>query len=83
MGQEQTGVLLRDEGYACSAPTVSWILRKLEERSVLKEPVPNHVSARKRQRQYPYAIRKPRGDAVEIDTLCGESTKDTPSNFTK
>jgi len=38
--------------------------------------MPNHVSASKRQRQRPYAIRKPKeyvarepGDIVEVDTL--------------
>lgn len=38
--------------------------------------MPNHISARKRQRQRPYAIRKPKeyvakepGDIVEVDTL--------------
>ncbi len=42
----------------------------------IREPVPNHISARKRQRQRPYAIRKPKeyvakepGDIVEVDTL--------------
>jgi transposase InsO family protein len=43
---------------------------------VLREPIPNHISARKRHRQRPYAIRKPKeyaayapGDIVEVDTL--------------
>ena len=43
---------------------------------VLKEPLLNHISARKSQRQRPYAIRKPKeyeatepGDIVEVDTL--------------
>ena len=43
---------------------------------VLKEPVPNHISARKRQWQRPYAVRKPEeyvakepGDIVELGTL--------------
>ena len=48
----------------------------MKKRGVLKEPVLNHISARKRQWQRPYAIRKPReyvakepGDIVEVDTL--------------
>jgi len=48
----------------------------MKERGVLREPVLNHISARKRQRQRPYAVRKPReyvarwpGDIVEVDTL--------------
>jgi len=43
---------------------------------VLIEPPPNHISARKRQWQRPYAVRKPEeyeakepGDIVEVDTL--------------
>jgi hypothetical protein len=49
---------------------------KLKERGVLREPVSNHVSVRKRQRQRPYAIRKPKdyvislvGDLVQLDTF--------------
>jgi len=59
-----------------SISTVGRILNRLKERGVLKEPIPNHISARKRQRQRPYAIRKPKeylankpGDIVEVDTL--------------
>lgn len=55
---------------------VGRILCRLKERGVLKEPIPNHVSARKRQRQRPFATRKPRdypvqekGDIVQLDTL--------------
>jgi len=55
---------------------VGRILHKLKERGVLKEPVSNHLSARKRRWQRPYAIRKPKeyvarapGDIVEVDTL--------------
>ncbi len=43
---------------------------------MLKEPTPNYVSVGKRQRQRPYALRKPKeyaakqmGDLVELDTL--------------
>jgi len=43
---------------------------------VLKEPIPNHISARKRQRRRPYGVRKPKGyavsrsgDLVQMDTL--------------
>jgi transposase InsO family protein len=55
---------------------VGRILHKLKERGVLKEPVSNYISARKRRWQRPYAIRKPKeymakkpGDIVEVDTL--------------
>jgi len=75
-GKDKLVVLLRDKGVSCSASMVGRIIRRLKERGVLKEPVPNHISARKRQWQRPYAIRKPRdygisqvGDLVQLDTL--------------
>ena len=75
-GKDKLVVLLQDEGKSCSASTVGRIMRRLKERGVLKEPMPNHVSARKRQRQRPYAVRKPKdykviqpGELVQLDTL--------------
>ncbi|MBA7572870.1 hypothetical protein ES708_14657 [subsurface metagenome] len=75
-GKDKLRVLLHREGFDCSASTVGRILHKLKKRGVLREPVSNHISARKRQWQRPYAIRKPReyvakkpGDIVEVDTL--------------
>ena len=75
-GKDKLVVLLRGDGFNCSASTVGRILHRLKERGVLREPVPNHISARKRQRQRPYAIRKPKeyvislvGDLVQLDTL--------------
>lgn len=75
-GKDKLVVLLEDEGYQVSASTVGRIIRKLKDRGVLREPIPNHVSARKRQRKRPYAVRKPKdydvshaGDLVQLDTL--------------
>ena len=75
-GKDKLVVLLQEKGVNCSASTVGRILKRLKERGVLKEPIANHISVRKRQRQRPYAIRKPReyvankpGDIVEVDTL--------------
>ncbi len=75
-GKDKLVVLLREKGFSCSASMVGRIIRRLKGRGVLKEPVPNHISARKRQRQRPYAIRKPKdygislvGDLVQLDTL--------------
>ena len=75
-GKDKLVVLLRSEGFTGSTSTVGRILHKLKERGVLKEPVANHISARKRQWQRPYAIRKPKeyvatkpGDIIEVDTL--------------
>ena len=75
-GKEKLVALLREKGYQTSDSTVGRILRRIKERGVLKEPVPNHISASKRQRKRPYAVRKPKeydvshvGDLVQLDTL--------------
>jgi len=75
-GKDKLVILLCREGFNCSASMVGRILHKLKERGVLREPIPNHISARKRQLKRPYAVRKPReyvakqpGDIVEVDTL--------------
>jgi transposase InsO family protein len=75
-GKDKLVVLLRGEGISCSASTVGRIIRRLKDRGALKEPVSNPVSARKRQRQRPYAVRKPKdykvtqpGELVQLDTL--------------
>ena len=75
-GKDKLVILLRRQGLASSASTVGRILKKLKERGELTEPLPNHISARKSQRQRPYAVRKPKdyvvkepGDMVEVDTL--------------
>ncbi len=52
-GKDKLVVLLHDEGFTGSASTAGRILHKLKGRGVLKEPVPNHISARKRQRKTP------------------------------
>jgi putative transposase len=74
-GKDKLVILLHREGFTSSASTAGRILKKLKERGVLKEPLPNHISARKSQRQRPYAIKKPKdyvvnepGDIVEADT---------------
>ena len=75
-GKDKLVVLLEEEGYQVSASKVGRILRRLKDRGILKEPLPNHVSARKRLRKRPYAIRKPKnyeikqaGDMIQLDTL--------------
>ena len=75
-GKDKLAVLLKEQGYALSSSMVGRILRYLKGRGLLREALPNHVSARKRQRQRPYATRKPKdykviqiGDIVQLDTL--------------
>ncbi len=75
-GKDKLALLLRGEGHEMSASTVGRILQYLKNRGVLKEPISNHVSAHKRYKNRPYAIRKPKdydakeaGDIVQLDTL--------------
>ena len=75
-GKDKLAVLLRNRGWEVSTSMVGRILKALKERGVLREPPSNGISARKRMRQRPYAVRKPKGyaiaepgDLVEVDTL--------------
>lgn len=75
-GKEKLAVLMRGKGIKVSASMVGRILKRLKNRGALKEPVPNFVTARRKQRPRPYAVRKPKeyrakdpGDIVEVDTL--------------
>ena len=75
-GKDKLVVLLREENWQVSTSMVGRIIGHLKDRGVLREPVPNHISARKVSRQRPYAIRKPKeyqitapGDLVQLDTL--------------
>jgi len=75
-GKDKLVLLLRREGFDYSVSMVGRILHRLKKRGILKEAIPNHISARKSQRQRPYAVRRPKeyvarepGDIVEVDTL--------------
>jgi len=75
-GKNKLSELLHEQGVTVSASMVGRIMRRLKERGVLKEPVPNYVSASKRRRIRPYAQRKPKeyrasqaGALIELDTL--------------
>jgi len=75
-GKDKLRVLLQEKGIILSASMIGRILHYLKERNVLREPLPNRISARKRSMMRPYATRKPRqyqakdiGDLVELDTL--------------
>lgn len=75
-GKEKIAKLLAQRGINISASMVGRIIRRLKERGILREPVPNHISARKRTQNRPYAIRKPKGyiasvpgDIVQVDTM--------------
>ena len=75
-GKDKLSELLHAQGRQVSASMVGRILRRLKDIGTLKEPKPNYVSAKKRQRQRPFATRKPKdyqinetGDIVQLDTL--------------
>ena len=75
-GKDKLVVLLQRENIHTSASMVGRILKYLKAKGLLREPVNNPISVRKRTRLRPYAIRKPRdyqvtspGDLVELDTL--------------
>jgi putative transposase len=75
-GKDKIKVLLERQGICISASMVGRILFYLKSRNLLREPQINPVSSRKRLRNRPYAIRKPKeyqaklpGDIVEVDTL--------------
>jgi len=75
-GKDKIAVLLREQGFRASTSMVGRIIRCLKDRDLLKEPLRNHASARKRVLKRPYAIRKPKdyvvtqpGDLVQLDTL--------------
>jgi len=75
-GKDKLVVLVREEGYQVSTSMVGRVLRRLKDRGVLREPIRNHISARKRGLGRSYAIRKPKdyevtqpGDLIQLDTL--------------
>lgn len=75
-GKDKLVVLLKRSGHCISTSMVGRILAYAKRRGLLKEAVPNYVSASKRLRKRPYATRKPKdyqarrpGDIVQLDTL--------------
>ena len=75
-GKDKLVMLLRREGFRCATSMVGRILCRLKARGVLREPIGNGISARRRRTSRPYGIRKPKdyqikkpGDLVQLDTL--------------
>ena len=75
-GKAKLRCLLVGQGVALSESMVRRIIKYLKDRGVLREPVRNHISARKRGSSRPYATRKPKeyiarapGDIVQVDTM--------------
>lgn len=75
-GKETLQVLVAREGWKTSVSTVGRILVRLKARGLLREAARGPVSVRRHRRRREYAVRKPRGyavqapgDVVQIDTL--------------
>jgi transposase InsO family protein len=75
-GKDKLVVLVRQHGLGASTSMVGRILTRLKAQGQLPEPLSTRISARKRPRPRPYAVRKPRdyqprqpGDLVQVDTL--------------
>lgn len=75
-GKEKLARLLWREGLSVSVSTVGRTITRLKERGLLKEPIPNFISSKKRFIKRSWAVRKPEelkafvpGDLVQIDTL--------------
>lgn len=75
-GKVKLARLLNESGIHVSESMVGRVITYLKKRGVLREPLLNSISARKRSRSRPYAIRKPKeytarlpGDIVQVDTM--------------
>ncbi len=75
-GKAKLAKLLEGRGIKVSESMVGRIIKSLKDRGVLREPIRNCISARKRSQKRPYAVRKPKeyeakvpGDIVQVDTM--------------
>jgi len=75
-GKEKINILLKREGIFTSVSTVGRTIKRLKEKGILKEPVPNFISSKKRFLKRAWGVRKPEGytprfpgDLLQIDTL--------------
>ena len=75
-GKAKLACLLEEKGIKVSESMVGRIISYLKARGVIREPIRNHISARKRTQRRPYAVRKPReyvarepGDIIQVDTM--------------
>lgn len=75
-GKEKIAVLVRKEGCRVSVSTVGRTIKRLKDKGILREPLPNFISSKKRYVQRQWAVRKPKdfviknpGDLIQIDTL--------------
>ena len=75
-GKEKINILLKRDGVLTSVSTVGRTIKRLKNKSILREPIPNFISSKKRFLKRAWGVRKPEGytpsfpgDLVQIDTL--------------
>ena len=75
-GKEKIARLMWKQGYTISVSTVGRTITRLKERGLLREPIPNFISAKKRFLKRAWGVRKPEGftahapgDLVQVDTM--------------
>lgn len=75
-GKEKIARLIWKQGISVSVSTVGRTITRLKEKGLLREPIPNFISAKKRYLKRAWGIRKPEtfrahipGDLVEVDTM--------------
>lgn len=75
-GKEKIKILLKREGILTSVSTVGRTIKRLKEKGLLKEPIPNFISSKKRFLKRAWGVRKPEGyrpsfpgDLLQVDTL--------------
>ncbi len=75
-GKEKIARLVWKKGYQISVSSVGRTIGRLKERGVLREPIPNFISSKKRYLKRAWGIRKPEtfhshipGDLVQVDTM--------------
>lgn len=75
-GKEKIARLIWKRGHQISVSTVGRTITRLKERGILREPIPNFISSKKRFVRRSWAVRRPEvlkayhpGDLVQVDTM--------------
>ncbi len=75
-GKEKIARLIWKKGYQISVSSVGRTIGRLKERGVLREPIANFISSKKRYLKRAWGVRKPDtfhahipGDLVQVDTM--------------
>ncbi len=75
-GKEKIARLIWRQGHPVSVSTVGRTITRLKSRGLLREPIPNFISSKKRYLKRAWGVRKPEtfhahipGDLVQVDTM--------------